>query len=243
MKDEKMLVVAAHIGDYLWRCGGSIAKYVAEGTEVKVIILSDGLRGEANDYWKREDATMEGAKEVRRSECLRAAEILGVKDIELWGLRDYPMELGAEEVEKLAHIYRTFRPNFIVTHDAYDAFNPDHNLVSATVRQAYAVASGAGFRDGGPVCSRQTPIFGFEPHMTEICSFQPMVYVDITDVFEKKVEAMKVFSSQTHMLAAYTRKAEIRGSEAKNRGSRANCKYAEAFSVFQPIASTGRFVW
>lgn len=50
MKDEKMLVVAAHIGDYLWRCGGSIAKYVAEGTEVKVIILSDGLRGEANDY-------------------------------------------------------------------------------------------------------------------------------------------------------------------------------------------------
>lgn len=186
---------------------------------------------------------MEGAKEVRRSECLRAAEILGVKDIELWGLRDYPMELGAEEVEKLAHIYRTFRPNFIVTHDAYDAFNPDHNLVSATVRQAYAVASGAGFRDGGPVCSRQTPIFGFEPHMTEICSFQPMVYVDITDVFEKKVEAMKVFSSQTHMLAAYTRKAEIRGSEAKNRGSRPNCKYAEAFSVFQPIASTGRFVW
>ena len=77
MKDEKMLVVAAHIGDYLWRCGGSIAKYVAEGTDVKVIILSDGLRGEANDYWKREDATMEGAKEVRRSECLRAAEILG----------------------------------------------------------------------------------------------------------------------------------------------------------------------
>lgn len=203
MKDEKMLVVAAHIGDYLWRCGGSVAKYVAEGTEVKVIILSDGLRGEANDYWKREDATMEGAKEVRRSECLRAAEILGVKDIELWGLRDYPMELGAEEVEKLAHIYRTFRPNFIVTHDAYDAFNPDHNLVSATVRQAYAVASGAGFRDGGPVCSRQTPIFGFEPHMTEICSFQPMVYVDITDVFEKKVEAMKVFSSQTHMITSY----------------------------------------
>ena len=111
------------------------------------------------------------------------------------------------------------------------------------MRQAYAVASGAGFRDGSPVCSRQTPIFGFEPHMTEICSFQPMVYVDITDVFEKKVEAMKVFSSQTHMLAAYTRKAEIRGSEAKNRGSRPNCKYAEAFSVFQPIASTGRFVW
>ena len=243
MKDEKMLVVAAHIGDYLWRCGGSIAKYVAEGTEVKVVILSDGLRGEANDYWKREDATMEGAKEVRRSECLQAAEILGVKDIELWGLRDYPMELGAEEVEKLAHIYRTFRPNFIVTHDAYDAFNPDHNLVSATVRQAYAVASGAGFRDGCAVCSRQTPIFGFEPHMTEICNFQPAVYVDITDVFEKKVEAMKVFSSQTHMLAAYTRKAEIRGSEAKNRGSRPSCKYAEAFSVFQPIASTGRFVW
>lgn len=240
---EKMLVVAAHIGDFLWRCGGSIAKYIADGSQVKVIILSDGLRGEANDYWKREGANEEEALRVRRREANQAAKMLGVTDLEFWGLLDYPMELGRGEIERLAHIYREFRPSFIVTHDAYDAFNPDHNLVSAVVRQAYAVASGAGFRDGLPVSSRQTPIFGFEPHMTEISNFHPDVYVDISDVFEKKRAAMRVFASQTHMYAAYVRKAETRAAEAQNRGGRQGCKYAEAFSAFQPIAATGRFIW
>ena len=240
---EKMLVIAAHIGDFLWRCGGSIAKYIAEGSEVKVILLSDGLRGEANDYWKRPGANEEEALQVRRCEASQAAGILGVSDLEFWGLKDYPIEIGCAEIERLAHIYREYRPSFIVTHDAYDAFNPEHNAVSAAVRQAYAVASGAGFRDGLPVSSRQTPIFGFEPHMTEISQFNPSVYVDISEVFDKKCEAMKVFASQTHMYDAYVRKAEIRGSEARNRGSRPGCQYAEAFTAFQPAAATGRFIW
>lgn len=83
--------------------------------------------------------------------------------------------------------------------------------------------------------------FGFEPHMTEICSFQPMVYVDITDVFEKKVEAMKVFSSQTHMLAAYTRKAEIRGSEAKTAAAvpiASMRRLSQFFSLLHPLAAS-----
>ena len=240
---EKMLVVAAHLGDFLWRCGGSIAKYLEQGSQVKAILLSDGLRGEANDYWKREGASPEEALRVRRGEASQAAGMLGLTDLEFWGLSDYPMELGREEVERLAHIFRAFRPDFIVTHDAYDAFNPDHNLVSAAVRQACATASGAGFRDGLPVSPRQTPMFGFEPHTTEISRFQPHVYVDVTEVFEKKRAAMGVFASQPHMYAAYVRKAETRGAEARSRGGRDGCQYAEAFSAFQPAAATGRFIW
>lgn len=240
---ERMLVAAAHLGDFLWRCGGSIAKYLAEGSEVKVVLLSDGLRGEANDYWKREGANEEEARRVRRDEAQRAAAMLGLTGLEFWGLPDYPMELGRPEVERLAHVIREFRPTFLVTHDTYDAFNPDHNLVSAAVRQAYAAASGAGFRDGLPVSPRQTPIFGFEPHTTEISNFRPQVYVDVSEVFEKKRAAMKVFASQPHMYAAYVRKAETRAAEARSRGGRSGCQYAEAFSAFQPAAATGRFVW
>lgn len=240
---EKMLVVAAHIGDYLWRCGGSIAKYLMEGSEVKVIVMSDGLRGEANDYWKREGANEKDALSHRRGESDQAAKCLGLTNIEYWGMDDYPIEIGRDTIERLAHSFREFRPDFIVTHDSYDAFNQDHNLVSAAVRQAYATASGAGFRDGLPVSPRHTPIFGYEPHMTEIAHFNPNVYVDISDAFAKKDAAMKVFSSQLHMYATYVRKAEIRAAEAVNRCGRSGCKYAEAFVAFQPAAATGRFVW
>lgn len=239
----KILVVAGHIGDFVWRSGGAIAKYAKAGSPIQLVIVSDGLRGEANDYWKTEGANQEDGQIRRRSEGTQAAKILGIEATDFWGMRDYPMELTAVHVEKLAHSIRTFRPDLILTHSAYDAFNPDHNMVHQLVLKAYACASGAGFQDGSPVSPRQTPIFGFEPHCTEISSFAPVVYVDITDVIDCKKEAMHIFSTQPGMYASYVRKAEFRGGEAASRGSRPGCRYAEAFSVYQPIAASGGFVW
>ena len=77
----------------------------------------------------------------------------------------------------------------------------------------------------------------------EISNFKPVVYVDIGDVIETKKEAMRVFSTQPGMFASYLRKAEVRGGEAAGRGSRPGCKYAEAFSIYHPIAASGGFVW
>lgn len=141
------------------------------------------------------------------------------------------------------HVIRAFRPDIILTHAEYDQFNPDHNATHAAVRKACAAASGAGFPDEHPVSPRQTPIFGFEPQQTEISRFNPIVYNDITDFFALKCEAMKVYATQPGMYKNYVRKAEMRGSEAKNRGSRALCEYAEAFDIYQPIAAVGDLVW
>lgn len=242
-ENPKILVVAGHIGDFVWRSGGSIARYAKQGSQIKLIIISDGIRGEANDYWKTEGANLEEGIQRRRQEGMEAAKILGIEMVEFWGLQDYPMLESEKYIEKLAHEIREFRPNIILTHSAFDAFNPDHNTVHQLVQKAHATATGAGFLDGYKVSPRQTPIFGFEPHNTEISNFKPVVYVDITDVFEIKTKAMKVFSTQPGMCVAYTRKAETRGGEAAGRGSRPGCKYAEAFSIYHPIAASGGFVW
>lgn len=239
----KILVVAAHIGDFVWRCGGTIAKYAKRGSEIKLVVLSDGLRGEANSYWTKADASEEKGHVLRKAEGVHAATLLGVPDVELWGLSDYPTPIETAHIERLAHRIREFRPTVILTHSDYDAFNPDHNDVHMLVRRACATSSAAGYRDGNPVSPRQTPIFGFEPHMTEISGYLPNIYVDISDVFDTKVEAMKSFASQPSMISGYIRKAELRGSEAKSRGGRKDCKYAEAFKTFQPVAATGDLVW
>lgn len=57
IQGKKMLVVSAHAADYVWRAGGTIAKYVQNGAEVHLVILSFGGRGESNDLWKQPDAT------------------------------------------------------------------------------------------------------------------------------------------------------------------------------------------
>ena len=50
---ERMMVIAAHIGDFVWRCGGAIAKNIQEGNAVRLVVLSDGIRGECNNYFKQ----------------------------------------------------------------------------------------------------------------------------------------------------------------------------------------------
>ncbi len=242
-KKPTILVVAAHIGDFVWRAGGSIAKYIREGSELKLIVLSDGLRGEANAYWKQEGANEEEGHAMRLAEGQKAAEILGVKDMEFWALPDYPLVLDNSHAERLAHTIREYRPDNILTHAAYDSFNSDHNDTFRLVKLACTISSAAGYRDGLPVGPRQTPIFGFEPHMTEISEYKPEVYVDITDDFETKLKAMEVYGSQKAMVAAYIRKAETRANEVSLRGSRSGCRYAEAFQIYQPIGASGGFVW
>ena len=238
-----ILVVAAHAGDFVWRCGGTIAKYTARGSRVRILILSDGLRGEANDYWKRECATEEEGRTLRRAEATKAADLLGTQDIVFYGLADYPIEIGTDMIEEIGHQIRAFRPDVILTHASFDAFNPDHNEVHAAVRKACAAASGAGFPDSNPVGPRQIPLFGFEPQMTEISEFEPSVYVDISDAFAVKEEAMYIFATQPGMFRTYVRKAETRGAEDALRGSRPGCRYAECFESYQPIGSSGDLVW
>ena len=46
IEGKKVLVVSAHAADYVWRAGGTIAKYIKHGAEVHVVVLSFGIRGE-----------------------------------------------------------------------------------------------------------------------------------------------------------------------------------------------------
>ncbi|MDF2570191.1 MAG: LmbE family protein [Sporomusa sp.] len=244
MSGKKMLIVAAHMGDFLWRCGGTIAKHAKAGDEVHVVVLSYGLRGESNELWKIEGMTKEQGRMLRKSESEEAAKMLGINNIELWDYEDYPFETTRDKLDRLVVKLRTFRPDFIVTHDKIDAFNPDHGLVSAFVVRACQVSSGAGVVLGDTeVGARRIPIFGYEHHYPELCDFKPGVFVDITDVFELKLRAMGCYKSQAFMAKQYVARAELRGSQCSSFSGNKKCKYAEAFTIFYPIAQYGDLVY
>ncbi len=240
---ERMMVIAAHIGDFVWRCGGAIAKNIQEGNAVRLVVLSDGIRGECNNYFKQPGATLEAGKKQRLEEGKLAAARLGVTDFVFFDYSDYPLDLTAARIEQLAHCIREFRPDFIVTHDTWDAYNPDHDMTCDFAHKAYMCATGAGFQDGLKPVKRQVPFFGFEPHQTEACRFYPAQYVDITDVMDIKREAMKVYASQPSMYAHYVTKAELRASEVRYWSRRPDCKYAEAFATERPCTDSGNFTY
>jgi len=233
MFDEKqnVLVVSAHAADYVWRAGGTIAKYILHGAKVKVVVLSCGVRGESNDLWNEPGQTAENVAKIRKEESMAAATCLGVTDIEFWDYDDYYMDLeSGEKIDRLATLIREFKPYHIITHGDLDLLNPDHDAVNRFVFKASVLAISNGVRLGDTKTSKQTRIFGFEPHQTEICNFKPEVIIDITETMEMKKNAMNYFKAQGHLIEYYAMRAFTRGNHARRLSGNNAYKFAESFT-------------
>lgn len=235
MEGKRLLVVSAHAADYVWRSGGTIANYIRNGAEVCVVVLSYGVRGESNDLWKQEGQTAETVKGIRDGETRKAAQILGIKNIEFWDYEDYPIPFDKEMEEKMVKKIRTFRPDIIITHDKYDILNFDHNHASDFVWRCSIMSNSSGVLVEGTRPTKQMRLFGFEPHQTELSHYTPGSFVDITESYEQKVEAMKCFQAQHHLIQYYTDRAAMRGNHARRLSGNQNYKYAESFSNFAPV--------
>ncbi|MDR2870111.1 MAG: PIG-L family deacetylase [Deferribacteraceae bacterium] len=235
IQGKKVLVVSAHAADYVWRSGGTIAKYIKNGATVKVVVLSYGVRGESNDLWNQEGATAESVKSIRSGETTAAAKILGVSDIEFWDLDDYPMTLTKELEDRMVRTMRAVQPDIIITHDKIDVLNPDHNQVSDFVFRCSIMSNSNGVRIEGTKTTKQMRLFGFEPHQTELSSYVPGSFIDITEAYEQKVAAMQCFKAQGHLIEYYTQRAFLRGNHARRISGNKSYKYAESFANFFPV--------
>jgi 4-oxalomesaconate hydratase len=136
-------------------------------------------------------------------------------------------------VEKL----REVQPDVILTHSKVDPYNDDHPTAGALTLKARMVAQARGHQSPHPPLGAP-PVFRFEPHQPEMCEFRPDVLVDITEVFERKLEAMKCMGSQEHLVRYYTDLGERRGVQAVRNGGPSNIQQAEAYQRVFPQVTT-----
>ncbi|MDX1909007.1 MAG: PIG-L deacetylase family protein [Bacteroidia bacterium] len=237
---QKLLVVGAHSGDFVWRAAGTIAQARATGAETLVIALSYGERGESGELW-REDPhrTEESVKRIRHAQATEAAAILDTPIRFLdWG--DYPMTLTDERVRELTVMIGDFEPTVILTHSEKDPFNPDHPIAYQAVMRARLLASGAGvpsaFKNIDP------PVwYSFEPHQPELSGFVPDTFLDISTVMDKKIAAMRCMGAQTYLQDYYTELAARRANHARRISGQKQIRYAEAHQRLVPRVTAGIF--
>ena len=241
MNGTKMLVVAAHPGDVLWRCSGAIAKHVKLGGIVDVVVLTYGTGGEANELFKA-GYTVEQAREQRMKDFTKSAEILGISRFEFWDLQDYRFEITQEKIYRMVKFMRESRPDLILTHWDKDLFSPDHGTVFPYVNASLEAATGQGIFVDGTEPIERAPIFCFEPHASEANDFKPNLFVDITDVIGIKKAAMATFERKAKLAEGYVNRAGYRAVNAGSFG-RKGCLYAEAYAAVYPIAQDGYFVY
>lgn len=236
MSDAKTaLVISAHAADFVWRCGGAIARHQKLGYEVTVVCLSYGERGESARLWK-DGKTLTEVKSIRRKEAENAAKALDVHDIQFFDLGDYPLVVDEHNKMRLVELLRAVQPKFMLSHSKYDPYNTDHMYTSELALEVRMIAQAWGHNPGEKVLGAPQ-LYLFEPHQTEQMGWKPDVFLDITEVWDKKRAAIECMEGQHHLWDFYTNVAENRGNHfRRNSGGQAGgrpARYAEGFqSVF-----------
>ena len=236
---KSILVVSAHNTDWIWRCSGTVARYKKLGKAVHVVCLSPGVRGESNGLLKEDPAlTPEAIKDMRVQEAIAAGVALGCDSTQVWDYDDCILECTREILMKLAGRMREVRPEIVITHDRSDSRNCDHEIAAEIVWKASLMATQRGIDIGGlKPCAGRMLIFGFEPGQTESSDYKPDIYIDITDVWDAKMEAMKCVRTMKKTPDTHIRVNTHRGWQGKNNGLRKDIKYCETFSSYWPLVS------
>jgi 4-oxalomesaconate hydratase len=229
---RRLQVIGAHSADFVWRAGGAVAVAVESGGVAEVIALSYGERGESGELWKEEGQTVENVKRVRHAEAEAAAAALGATFRSL-DLGDYPLQIDADALARIADAIREFAPDVLITHTDRDPFNPDHPVAHAAVDRARGLAAGAGVSSAFSTIAPPA-LFLFEPHQPELCNFTPTTFVDITAVIERKRAAMAEMKAQQYLQTYYAQRAEQRANHARRASGNASVRFAEAFQRVIP---------
>ena len=213
----RILVVSAHPADFCSRAGGTLIKHVRAGSKVKVIWLTQGETDEsAFLIQQRPDISVEEIRRHREKEAFACAEVIGAEG-KMFGFGDGPLRMTPERMDMLAQEMADFKPDLILTHWKDELTYPTHWRTSRSAVEAAQMARVS------------WDIHFFEPNIgtASRVGFVPDHYVDISEVFERKVEALKTLTAQPWLVADYTVCNRWRGIECGR-------KYAEAFMRWAP---------
>jgi LmbE family N-acetylglucosaminyl deacetylase len=129
---RQILIVSAHPDDMEIGMGGTIAKLVEERAAITSVVVTDGGRASNPFGWTEQRMAV-----VRRTEALRAAEVLGVKDVIFCDQPDAADEVNLEAVRrKLVEVMTRLKPMEVYTlHEELDR-HPGHRLAGRLVRES-----------------------------------------------------------------------------------------------------------
>ncbi|MDZ7733118.1 MAG: PIG-L family deacetylase [Acidimicrobiia bacterium] len=116
--------MAAHPDDVEFRCGGTLAKWAAAGTEVHHLVLTDGSKG----TWDP-DHDVAALVALREDEQRTAAAELGATgEVVFLGIVDGELDSDLATRREVTRWIRRLRPDVVLGHDPWRRYrlHPDH---------------------------------------------------------------------------------------------------------------------
>lgn len=226
---KRILGVFAHPDDPEFFCGGTFARWAAEGAHITFVLATSGDKGSADP-----EMTHERLAAIREVEEQNAAAALGVREVVFLRYPDGELVPNLDLRCDITRQIRKYQPDIVVTCDptvfwsGERALNhPDHRAIGeATLDAVYPTA-----RDRLNFIQLERDE-GLAPHKTKqvfICgTYSPTIKIDVTDHLETKIKALREHKSQiADMEAMAERQRNNRDPEFLSDTPR----YSESFRV------------
>ena len=226
-RPDRAMVVIPHPDDGEGGCGGTIAKWIEEGTEVVYVLCTNGDKGTSDPKM-----TSERLAEIREVEQANAAETLGVKEVVYLRYPDGALEDTTEFRGLIVRAVRKHRPDVVFCTDPHRqtfSLHRDHRISGQVTLDAVFPYA----RD--ILHYPEHRMEGLEPHKVgDLLMWgteDPDTFVDITDTIGLKIDALKKHVSQVS--GGDRDVADFVKARAQTIGHRAEVPYAEAFRRIQ----------
>lgn len=217
----RILAVSAHPDDLDLLCGGTLARYAADGHQVTMCNVANGDCGSLT-LGRREIA------EVRLNEARAAAAVIGATHHTL-GVPDCHVNAADPSQQGLVvDLIRESQPNVIITHHPND-YMGDHNEVSKLLFDCSYFATVPNYRTEMGGVAPLSPIYFMDT--VSGLGFNPTHFVDITEVFDRKRQMLLAHESQHAWLRDHDKSDVVDEMEvqARYRGIQCGVRYAEGF--------------
>ena len=175
-----VLAIAAHRDDVELNCGGALLAARDHGRTTAIIDLTAGETG------------TRGSADIRAAEAAAGATVLGVVSRETLGFPDAGIVNTPETRAQLAVAIRRLRPRIVIA-PALVGRHPDHRVAAELVRDACFVA---GLARVAPDAPAHRPLKVIHALTHREFDGKPTFVVDISEQFERKLEAIKCYASQ-----------------------------------------------
>lgn len=194
---QRVLVVLAHPDDPEFYCGGTVARWTAEGRQVSYCLLTRGERGASDG-----SVDPRSLAERRVAEQRAAARVLGVHEVLFLDYPDGYLVADLALRKDVVRVIRRVRPDILITCDPTNFFpsstyinHPDHRAAGQAALDAVFPASGSSMffpeleRDEGlsPHKVRQVYVAGAR---------EPNTALDVSAYLDRKIAALREHRSQ-----------------------------------------------
>lgn len=212
-----ILAFSPHPDDVELCCGGLIAKMSSRGYRIGIVDLTRGELG------------TEGTAEDRIEEAAEAAHILGVQTRENMDFGDCRVEPSFDQAKKIADVIRQHKPSLLIAPYG-DNHHPDHAASRKLVDKAVFFAKLIRVPTDHRVHQARMVAY-YMSHE----SFSPSFIVDVTANYEKKLEAIRAYSSQIGLMLGEEGLLKTIELRDKTYGAKVGVEHGEPFYCNTPL--------